>query len=359
MKNIEKLKIVVIGGDWNSNGGRTSSYISKLASSMESLGAKITTYNGGYYEDLCKLVEQNGLQYFNCICWMANVPNDLPKKIDIKELYPKAILVTSKRNNNEYSFQELIRRSLIQKANLTIDFRKAGDIIEARLFDPLGVLWQEYTSDIPVFAQKLLSRINELTSLTRQKTVQISEVCVPVPDEKDFFDLIKNYAHIFHELVAPAEGTNRFLGNSAFRCLRGFPGFRNGTHIFVSRRNVDKRFIGQDSFVAVEFKDDNVYYFGPDKPSVDTPIQVRLFEKLPNIMYMIHGHVYVDGAPYSRYPISCGALEEVEEIMSYIKDRNTDFFCLNLLGHGFIAMATKVDALKNIAFIARTVPEKV
>lgn len=33
-----------------------------------------------------------------------------------------------------------------------------------------------------------------------------------------------------------------------------------------------------------------LYYCGDDKPSVNTPIQVRLYEALPNIKYMIHSH---------------------------------------------------------------------
>lgn len=42
-----------------------------------------------------------------------------------------------------------------------------------------------------------------------------------------------------------------------------------------------------EHFVPTYLSEYKVYYCGENKPSVDTPIQLRLYEKLPNINYMI------------------------------------------------------------------------
>lgn len=65
---------------------------------------------------------------------------------------------------------------------------------------------------------------------------------------------------------------------------------------------------------------DKIYYCGDNKPSVDTPIQIRMYDKLPNINYMIHSHCYIKNAPYTKNALPCGAIEEVDEILNIIKE---------------------------------------
>ena len=97
----------------------------------------------------------------------------------------------------------------------------------------------------------------------------------------------------------------------------------------MSRRNVDKRYIEQEAFVPCYMDDTgNVLYYGPYKPSVDTPIQVRLYKYFPRINYMLHSHVYVKGAPFTSKAIPCGGIQEVTEIMRvsrliFIKEQST------------------------------------
>ena len=127
--------------------------------------------------------------------------------------------------------------------------------------------------------------------------------------------------------------------------------------MFVSRRNIDKRYIGQGGFVPTKLEDNKVMYWGNYKPSVDTPIQIRLYQELPNINYMIHAHVYLKNAPYTEHAVPCGGLEEVDEILSKIKDKNTEYFELNLIGHGCIVFANNVEQLKNLQYKKRPAPE--
>ena len=109
--------------------------------------------------------------------------------------------------------------------------------------------------------------------------------------------------------------------------------------------------------MATKLEDNNVYYWGSKKPSVDTPIQLRLYEALPNINYMIHAHVYLENAEYTNNAVPCGAIEEVEEVLSKIKDKNTDYFEINLIGHGCLVFANNTSQIKNIQYKSRPSPE--
>ncbi len=52
---------------------------------------------------------------------------------------------------------------------------------------------------------------------------------------------------------------------------------------------------------------------------------------------MIHGHVYVDGFVTTKNKTPCGALEEVDEILDLLPHAGGGSFCVNLMGHGFLA----------------------
>lgn len=105
-------------------------------------------------------------------------------------------------------------------------------------------------------------------------------------------------------------------------------------------------------------KKDQVYYFGDAKPSVDTPVQLRLYRLFPNINYMIHAHCYVKDGFFTNTPIPCGGLEEVEEITRIVYDTNETRYAFNLIGHGCIIMGQTVKDLKSFTFIKRPMPEK-
>jgi ribulose-5-phosphate 4-epimerase/fuculose-1-phosphate aldolase len=354
-----KETMLIVGGSFDDNGGKPSSLVSKLGEAVmqDDVGFDVKLYNGGHYDLLEVLLEES--KHFDYVIWWANVLNDKPKIRNVKDVNPRAMLVTSKRNdNNKYSFAELINRALGSKANLCVQFSKVEDRFTMMLFDPLGNSW--YSGDsIPKLYHAMAERLKYLKSITRQGCVHTDDN-IEIPDEREFFDIVRNYADTFHELIKPDSAVTRFLGNSSFRCQRGFPSFRKDDMIFVSRRNVDKRFIDKSAFVPVKLEDDTtLYYYGDSKPSVDTPIQARLYKLLPNINYMIHAHVYISGAPFTKSMIPCGGLEEVEEVMTVIgDDTEEDFYAINLIGHGCIVMAKDVEQLKYLHYISRPLPER-
>ena len=348
-------KVLLVGGTWDDDGGKSSSMVNKFEKALKKQNLQVHAFNGGFYDDLVLLMELVGL--YKYVIWWANVPNDKPKVRNVKDVNPRCMLITSKRNDNDkYTFSEIINRTLEVKANLSIIFSKENDVYRMQIIDPLGNLWYNGL-DITECATKLKSRMTYLADITRQGCVK-AEGNVDVPDESEFFELVRHYGDIFHDLIQPDKGVTRFLGNSSFRCQRGFPSFKKDGQIFVSRRNVDKRYIDKDAFVPVKLEKGILYHYGDSKPSVDTPIQVKLYNLYPNINYMLHAHVYIDGAPFTKNNVPCGGLEEIHEIIDVAGiDFNQDFYAINLIGHGCLVMANNVEQLKNLPYIARTFPE--
>ena len=369
-------KILFVGGSWDLNGGKKSKIVDEFAKHLPNA----TVYNGGDYNDLNKILES--CTNYDTVIWWANVPNELPKIRNVKDINYKAMLVSSKRNvDNKYSFQDLLQRSFALKSNLTVEFSKNDTRYNMKLFDPLGNVWYEGL-DIEECSKALLDRLSFIKSITRESTVSSEENIGAlawffnmfkeemyksdnnheIPIKKEFLSIVRDYAYKFTEATFQTKDVKRFLGNASFRCPKGFPSFREGKYIFVSKRNVNKEFIGIDDFVPVYFEDGKLYYFGCNKPSVDTPIQVRMYNLLPKINYMIHSHCYIEDAPFTKKALPCGAVEEVDEIRELLKDYydddfNKDFYLFNLIGHGSIMMSNDPGQLKHINMIGRKLPE--
>ena len=360
MKGDKAMKILFVGGSFNDEGGKPSSVVAKFSNEIiKNDGVELTLFNGGYFSEIEEIINQSMKN--DVVLWWANIPNEKPKIRDVKAVNSKVMLVTSKRNDSEkYSFSELINRALGAKANLCIEFSKHNDKFEMMLFDPLGNCWFK-GEDISNCCKVMISRLTFLKNITRQGCSNVSGENISIPDDNEFFEIVKGYADVFHELINPAPNVTRFLGNSSFRCQRGFPSFKKDGIVYVSKRNIDKRFIDKNGFVPTKLSDGKVLYYGENKPSVDTPIQLRLYEKLPNINYMIHAHVYIKDAPFTGNMIPCGGIEEVNEVLDVInreyKTLENDFYVLNLVGHGCIAMSSDAAKLKNLNYIARVFPE--
>lgn len=403
------MKILIVGGTFdnkkNEDGtyGRPSGLVTKFADAVRGNNRvvenndSVVLYNGGNYDFLTEIL--NDTPDYGIVFWFANVDNELPKIRDVKTVAPKTMLVTSKRNDNsKYTFQELVQRALASKSNLMFEFSRTSKLFMMRVFDPLGCQWYSGT-DITDAVDTTLARLYYLKDITRQSTTPSeedkslmlkwyfdsfkqdmyqSDKTVPVPEEQEFINLVHTYAERFHELMNPGCEVKRFLGNCSMkrflgddplrtlppqvgRCSKGMPSFKHGNCVFVSQRNVDKEYLDISHFVPTWMDDGKVYYSGDKKPSVDTPIQLRLYDALPNIRYMVHSHCYIDGAEFTTKSIPCGAIEEVEEVLNFIdreyKSRELTSYHINLFGHGSIIMGSTPDELKDVNYIKRPMPE--
>ena len=350
---------VLVGGHFNDQGGRESGYIRKLFSSMQAINSNGVLFNGGNFSQLSELINKN---FFQVIFWMPDIPNDKEKLVNkIKVNNPRCILITSKNNlEQKYSLKELISRALSIKSNLFIEFTKIADrCINASIYDPLGNCFCT-SPDIEQVALSLMLRVKELVQFKRINSayagpsIKIKETA----ELSQFLSYVRNYADKFHELIHPLE-TPRFLGNASFRCECGFPSFKTDNCVYISRRNIDKRNIDVNNFVPIDVSMSLgvLQYRGDFKPSVDSPIQLLLYNYYENIKYMLHSHTYIKNAPFTERVIPCGAIDEFYEIIKTVPLRKSEVISINLKGHGSLVMAKNVESFKEINYIARPCPE--
>jgi len=351
--------VALVGGTFDEDGGKVSKIIDRMGEVITGRGHTLLCKNGGLVKDLSDIIAN--LPPCDAILWFPNVPNKFPKFRNVKEVFPHTTLVTSKRNiGNKYTFADMVNRALGTKSSFMVEYIKdCNGVYNGRLFDALGCVWVDFTPNFAELITRLFERIEFIRKLKREGSVCVGPAN-KVPDQPEFFKLVHNLADVFHSLVHPAKGVKRFLGNASFRCERGFPAFRNAENrIFVSRRNVDKRFINRNAFVEVRLVDNKVIYRGEHKPSVDAPIMTRLFSEFPEINYIIHSHVYVEGAPFTKHALPCGSVEEFDEIILAHSGSGADTsnFSINLLGHGSIVLAREVLYLTEVKYYARPTPE--
>lgn len=374
------MTILIVGGTWNrefnnstESYGKPSSLVTKLSNALTTYGL-VDVYNGGRYDKLEDIIKS--ASSYDVVFWWANVDNSLPKIRNVKEIAPHTILINSKRDDEDkYSFQELIQRSLAAKANLTWKFKKIADkTFETTIFDPLGSVWYLGT-DFDAAIKACMDRLIFLKRMTRQPSIKTDKINI-IPDEQDFVDVVRKYAAEFQKYMDSSVKTKRFIGNASLRlikpfsdsrCGKGMPSFRGTDNIiFVSKRNIDKQFITLDNFVPVYMDNDKLMYCGEDKPSVDTPVQIRLYKELDHINYMLHSHCYIKNAPFTHEAIPCGAIEEFDEVMKLIQEQRIDNhrnqYFVNLIGHGSIIMWNNMqqfheDIEPKLEYYKRDMPE--
>jgi hypothetical protein len=305
---------------------------------------------------------------WDVILWFPNIPNSEAKLVQrIKQVNKRVILVTSKNNlAGNYSPQQIIAHGLKNKANLMLELTKQDGQIAGQVLDPLGNAWSKKTLALIELAHAIISRVEDLARFTRVGSVRVTRsIVTPIGDFNIFFDAVNDYAQTFHDLIHAANA-DRLLGNMSFRCEAGFPSLKADNMVFVSRRNIDKRSIDIGGMVAISKHKINglIGYYGEHKPSVDAPIQKSIYDQIPWARFMLHSHVYIEGAPMTGSAIPCGAFEEFEEIMyQYNKfaeshqGMNPQSFRINLRGHGSLAIGATQSDMLGIKYVARDFPE--
>jgi len=239
--------------------------------------------------------------------------------------------------------------ALAVKANLILDFAEPY----SRLLDPLGNLYVPYTANFPFLGVKAVERAIHLQTFTRIQSVRaIPTYTVPPFQDEAFSALCRETAARFSRLTSP--WSKRALG-----AVTAF----DGNHLFVSRRNLDKTTIKCDDFVPCGAADgtEPVQFVGPNKPSVDAPVFRRLLARYPRTRYIIHGHVYVNEAPFTQRFVPCGALEEADEVCEVLPCRGTPCqMSVNLRGHGCLFLAGEdadMDFIREATLSQRPSPE--
>jgi len=356
------MKIGIVGGTFDNDGGKPSQVVHKMCYYISKRFPLAKSWNGGPIAELSSEFMDNFICGVDVLIWMPLVSNSEDKVLPlIKKRYPHLFLIQSKSLlNGEYNSFQLVKRLLDSHAALGLIISRPTDELRFSLIDPLGNRWCD---EVPLeeSIKHLAERLEYVTGLLRIGSKQSGNASSFVL-EPEFLDAVKYMGEEFTEHVMAAN-PNRFLGNASTRCCHGFPSARaqpgKGGGIYVSRRNVDKTIISSDEFVRVNPStwDLKVKYEGDNKPSVDTPVQLELYSKYANVNYIIHGHVYIDGAPFTDRSIPCGYCEEADEIFKVQPDLSATNFVVNLRGHGCLILAGDINYLTSHKLISRPIFE--
>lgn len=352
----------IIGGTYDPDGGRPSKIVNQLNETLD-----WTCVNGGSLEMLHKILDEH-LTEMDVLLWMPNISNEEEKILPtIKKRNPKLFLIQSKRaDGRDFTVSDMIGRMLGSHSNLGIYISRL-DITDWKgrptynftLLDPLG---NEWCNDCRVskLAETIDSRVSEVMQMSRVGSTRLGDRRSFSIDPR-FIDIIRSYGDRFATFVNEVN-PNRLLGNASTRCAKGFPGIRmvsTDGSMYVTRRNVDKQTLSLEDFVEVtNAPDGRVGYYGDNKPSVDTPVQMRLFNYYRNVNYMLHGHVYVEGGQMTAGKTPCGYLDEFDQIKMLYPDPDAMNFVVNLRGHGCLIMAGDLDFFANQTLMGRPFPER-
>lgn len=319
--------VLIVGGSIGT--GKPSSVVDKIYREFTASHDFISTvmYNGVLPENLC-------INTYDLVLWFPDFGNEVPKN------YPKkdkgAVLICSKVMREGTTRIGAVSRIFAMQGNAIVLIRKHEGHFEFELVDALNNTWCR-----TVVIEKLVEQINALYKWTkaskRESLKQIDLWTKPIPEEA-----VAGFIEINKELALKvAEGCgNRFFGNYSTRCTKLFPSKRNSETFLVSPRNIDKKFVTVEDLVVVT----RGHYFGARKPSVDAPVQLKVYERYPNINFMIHWHALIEGAPTTEHYYPCGDLREVDEIIRLV-DKN-QFIRINLKNHGFLLMGETEEQMR-------------
>lgn len=330
---MENSKRLVVGGNFGDP--KTSSIIYHLSNHLNS-----HMMNGGWIDDIER--HANNLQDYDLVIWAPNISNEVEK------IYPKkapgAVLICSKVLREDRDFGDAIARIFKMNGNAVLTIESAEKPFIFNLIDALGNVWCR-TTDLKELASKIEGLYNwtKASIRTGSKNIEFSaeelfpmeltELCQVV---KDVADKVEN------------ERGGRYFGNVSTRCGKMFPSFRSEHDIvLMSGRNVSKSRLSPEDFVYTKLVDGKVLYHGEKKPSVDTPIQLNMYEHYKNINFLIHGHAYIEGVDFTDQYFPCGDLREFNEVKNNYNE-NVKFIQLNLKHHGFIIGANNLEQLKHI-----------
>lgn len=335
------MKTLIVGGDFKEV-PKSSSIINKLSSNFKD----VTVINGGYPDNINTINLKNS----DLIIWAPNIDNEIEKNYPRKET--GSVLICSKVIHSDRTEIDAITRIFKMNGNAVIAIYP-GEIYSFKLIDALGNLWYS-GSNIEELSNIIIKLYNWTKESIRQPTKQENIEIFSNPNLEKLVFLNKIVADKFEI------SCGRFFGNTSTRCMKMFPSERCGNYILVSKRNVDKKRLSTDDFVNIYFDNETIFYSGENKPSVDTPIQANLYKEHPHINYMIHGHSYLKGYPFSKNYFPCGDLREFHEVNKYIKSKSGG---INLINHGFLIYSDTIEELEriimNMEFIERNISEEI
>lgn len=345
------MKVSIIGGNFGDN-PKQSSIINKMFKDFSDRKDNIESvymYNGGALNILPSYVSND------LIIWMPNIDNANHKQYPNKQ--QGSVMICSKVMREGYTNVDAVSRIFKMHANAVIAIYDNNGTKEFKLIDALGNVWIK-TSNINTLIDSIIGFYEFTKKAIRINSVQIDK---DLPQVNDFMKDVEKSTKFLYDLAEFIQINNqlssyiqlscgeRFFGNLSTRCQKLFPTIKQGnTLMYVSPRNSDKKYLEAEDFVPCFINYYNeVAYYGERKPSVDSPVQLEIYNNFPNINFMIHGHAFIDNAVETENYCLCGDLNEYDEIKDLI---TSNIGGINLKNHGFLIYADTIENLKKYAF---------
>ena len=205
-----------------------------------------------------------------------------------------------------------------------------------RLIDALGNEWYNGSS-LEELSQCIVSLYNWTKQAVRINTIQDDSL------KKEEHPFLKELIEINNSLAkfVKKQCGDRFFGNISTRCQQLFPSTSSNFGIYVSPRNSNKEELTFEDMVYVN---SDMHYKGDKKPSVDSPCQIEIYKRHPELHYLIHGHAFIKEAPTTENYYLCGDVREAVEVSSLIKGNGA----INLKNHGFLIYAETIEDLESV-----------
>lgn len=340
------MKALIVGGNFGDE-PKESKIIRQAYKELKMIPDKnVTLINGGTEEQLKDILSQT--TNFDLIIWMPNVSNDM------KGYFPKkkkgAVLICSKVMRKGTTEIDAVSRIFKFSGNAVITIDTTNPKFEFKLIDALGNVWTNtvFVRDIVRYILQLYEWTGKSLRINTSKTSQVNTIaCLPKLLEINKF-VSQQCQKSFGE---------RFFGNLSTRCTKLFPSSRLTDNTFLmSARNSNKDFLGVEDMILIN---GTFEYSGERKPSVDAPVQISIYNKFPNINFMIHGHAYIKNAIYTKKYRPCGDVFEADEVWITITEKYPSGVeslvnkeAVNLKNHGFLLMAETIKGLEEMVIMA-------
>ena len=328
------MRTLIVGGDFGDN-PKASSVIAKMAEHFHG-----EVMNGGSVEDLIYLSQR--LMGYELVLWMPNLENFVNKVYPKK--MPGTVLICSKVLRPDRDRGDAVARVFKMNGNAVITVNTDEKPFKFELLDALANRWYGGT-DISTLA----SYVKDLFIWTKQSIRLNSKLVEFAPNEIVELDgNMNDLCDIVHTVADRVENERggRYFGNISTRCAAMFPSMRVPHNIvLMSARNSPKTHLTWEDFVPTKLVDKTVLYQGEKKPSVDAPIQLSMYEKYPELNFIIHGHAFIKNAPFTKHYFPCGDMREFEAVTDMLPD-DTGIFIINLKNHGFLIGSRSLEGLK-------------
>lgn len=278
----------------------------------------------------------------------------------VKRVNPKTLLIPFKLADKDTALVEIVKWMLDLRAGLAV-YSRLGDSKNWTVVDALG---NEINTPKENVGKVLAGEIKHFMEAMRRESQRQGDEIPPVPHLDKLVDFSRKMQPAFSLLIEKNVNTDRWPGNFSFRCTHGFLSSRAQKGFVITRRNVRKTGLAEKDFVFVEenLRDGKLVFYGQGmlKPSVDAPVHRLIYEQIPWVKFIIHGHMFAFGDSVfkellPRWP--CGAENQALDIIKIApKKMESPVWVVNIEGHGFVALisgddpAIGLDALCKLNF---------